>query len=67
MGLFAYKFSRDGNGKPVFTQAGVSDRVFTSKSVPTVTSKSACTVVFVRADQTQVTMGHRDPGLYVQN
>ncbi|KAG4438082.1 hypothetical protein IFR05_006448 [Cadophora sp. M221] len=40
MGLYAYKFSRDSNGKPVFTQAGVSDRVFTSKSVPTVTSNN---------------------------
>lgn len=62
MGLYAYKFSRDGNGKPVFTQAGVSDRVFTSKSVPTVTSKpdlELCIGVFI-ANYAQVTMGHQD-------
>ncbi|CZS88993.1 uncharacterized protein RCO7_04645 [Rhynchosporium graminicola] len=40
MGLYAYKFGRDGTGKPVFTQAGVSERFFTSKSVPTVTSNN---------------------------
>lgn len=38
--LYAYKFSRDGNGNPVFTQAGKTARVFTSKSVPTVTSNN---------------------------
>lgn len=38
--LYAYKFSRDGNGKPVFTQAGKSARVFSGKSVPTVTSNN---------------------------
>jgi hypothetical protein len=38
--LYAYKFSRDSNGKPVFTLAGKTARTFAGKSVPTVTSKS---------------------------
>lgn len=37
--LYAYKFSRDASGKPVFTVAGQTARVFTSKSVPTITSR----------------------------
>jgi hypothetical protein len=38
--LYAYKFSRDNNGNPLFTLAGKSARTFAGESVPTVTSRS---------------------------
>jgi len=36
--LYAYSFSRDGNGKPVFTQAGKTAKTYVGKSAPTITS-----------------------------
>jgi hypothetical protein len=38
--LYAYKFSRDGNGKPVFTKAGATAKTYVGKSAPTVTSNN---------------------------
>jgi len=38
--LYAYAFSRDANGKPVFTLAGKSALTFDGQSVPTVTSNN---------------------------
>jgi hypothetical protein len=36
--LYAYKFGKDSQGNPVFTQAGKSALTFAGKAIPTITT-----------------------------